>query len=1047
MVEFPHALRVDGRFQLVALTYSPVYSPADVFGFAVFTSDGARLTDVVSLDQAHSHWSQLCEEEKETRTKIVVTAVVILLTALVGYCLAGYLTLLFLGLDTGLFKWNTYYQYVQAMDQPAVAPYLTKIKAAGVVGFSLPIVACLVALFFVLKPKKKSLHGDARFAQAADLAKHGLFKKTDNGIVVGSFGGKLVRLSGQQFVILAAPTRSGKGVGVVIPNLLEYGESVVVLDIKQENFDLTSGWRASQGHEVFLFNPFAEDRRTHRWNPLSYVSDDQAFRVSELMSIAAMLYPDGSDEQKFWISQARNAFMAFTLYLFENWDDERRQGFPVKYLKALSEQKFLSGNARSAFANLLSQADETFASIMGTFKEPLNAWINPGNFNHHFCNGKVICVGDITADELAHTCYGKWFSHYPGNVLKLSPGPGVQRIIFCYLADEENLVAKVAQNIHTFTKSDLELTFVLAKARDDLWLDNKKQCMQLARSFNCGFYVNHRRPRETKLIADRILGESQPPALDPNPSTSSGKSRKGPSMAQRTVSSLLLVSLFGLLACQPISGAASPPQRLGGVGMPSINPIRDNGRRERRSPGPQLTSAGMRYAEKLDDFSTGTDDPINNRHATDNRANRSINPDNHSNAHCTATLGSNNPNDSDNNVETTMDYDKASNPSNNHPKTPDNHSVYDDHHHAVLRTTIERPAGIRNKKADTFRSADHQRKRRQRVLWQPLRIDLYVRIHEPEEIPSAWHCAIKRTTETYYTNLFGDHFVDVEKEFPTVDERSCTLMARQQVCSVAKTEMLHQGDQVWATSDEVEVAFPGAFAGLFKGRQSSTATNCFAQRASLFVKRHNLDLLSPVHQLKNCFYSSGFCQLPDNTNSTRFPHINEFEELETFKAKQEQQSSDRAEALGALPGGIEGWTARWFKGILNSIIDWWIKLACTYSTFLMLRDLLLPCLIANFITPIWVTVLSLLGVRRQQQQPIGNETTRLPQLRLDEDILLREPRRVPKPIIMQEERANPPIQLDLHARTATYRQRTQSNSDRPRDTPFGRSRPQLLANE
>ena len=46
----------------------------------------------------------------------------------------------------------------------------------------------------------------------------------------------------------------------------------MVLDIKQENFDLTSGWRASQGQSVFLFNPFAEDRRTHRWNPLSYVS-------------------------------------------------------------------------------------------------------------------------------------------------------------------------------------------------------------------------------------------------------------------------------------------------------------------------------------------------------------------------------------------------------------------------------------------------------------------------------------------------------------------------------------------------------------------------------------------------------------------------------------------------------------------------------------------------------------------------------------------------------------------------------------------------------
>lgn len=331
--------------------------------------------------------------------KTVATVVLVLVTVIVGYALAGYLTLALLGLDSAKFSWNTYLLYLQAMDQPAVAPYLTKIKIAGVLGFGLPLILCLVVLFFMFKPKKKSIHGDARFATAADLAKHGMFKKSDSGIVVGSFGGKLVRLGGQQFVILAAPTRSGKGVGVVIPNLLEYGESIVVLDIKQENFDLTSGWRASQGHEVFLFNPFAEDKRTHRWNPLSYVSDDPNFRVSEMMSIAAMLYPDGSDDQKFWVSQARNAFMAFGLYLFENWDDERAMGFPAgngtptlgaifrlstgdgtdlkKYLQSLSTQPFLSGNAKAAFANMLSQADETFASIMGTFKEPLNAWINP----------------------------------------------------------------------------------------------------------------------------------------------------------------------------------------------------------------------------------------------------------------------------------------------------------------------------------------------------------------------------------------------------------------------------------------------------------------------------------------------------------------------------------------------------------------------------------------------------------------------------------------------------------------------------------------------
>ncbi|MCW0454494.1 Protein VirD4 [Xanthomonas sacchari] len=331
--------------------------------------------------------------------KLVAAALVVVLTAVCGYFLSGYLVLLLLKLDTRMFGPGTYYQYVHAIGLPEVAPYVGKIKWAGYLGFGLPGLVALLILVLMFKPAKRSLHGDARFAGAADLSKHGLFKTSGDGIVVGKFRGKLVRLSGQQFVILAAPTRSGKGVGVVIPNLLEYQESVVVLDIKQENFDLTSGWRASQGQEVFLFNPFAEDRRTHRWNPLSYVSDDPAFRVSDLMSIAAMLYPDGSDDQKFWVSQARNAFMAFSLYLFENWDDERNIGFPgglgtptlgaiyrlssgdgtdlKKYLKSLSERRFLSGNAKSAFSNLLSQADETFASIMGTLKEPLNAWINP----------------------------------------------------------------------------------------------------------------------------------------------------------------------------------------------------------------------------------------------------------------------------------------------------------------------------------------------------------------------------------------------------------------------------------------------------------------------------------------------------------------------------------------------------------------------------------------------------------------------------------------------------------------------------------------------
>jgi len=323
------------------------------------------------------------------------------LVALVaGNYLSGLLTLALLKLNPGLVRWDTYVQYLRAMDMPQVRVYAVRIEIAGAIGFGLAVILWLVMLYRALRARTPSIHGDARFANAADLRKQGMFKQTDNSLLVGKFKGNLVRLSGQQFVILAAPTRSGKGVGVVIPNLLEYRESAVVLDIKQENYALTSGWRASQGQEIYLFNPFAEDRRTHRWNPLSYVSADPAFRVSDLMSIAAMLYPDGTDEQKFWVSQARNAFMAFTLFLFEKRDDEQKQGVPPslqskptlgavhrlssgdgtelrQFYQMLAAHDFLSDRARSAFANLLSQANETFASILGSFKEPLNAWINP----------------------------------------------------------------------------------------------------------------------------------------------------------------------------------------------------------------------------------------------------------------------------------------------------------------------------------------------------------------------------------------------------------------------------------------------------------------------------------------------------------------------------------------------------------------------------------------------------------------------------------------------------------------------------------------------
>lgn len=152
-------------------------------------------------------------------------------------------------------------------------------------------------------PKKEKLYGNARFANSADIRKMGLFPKKEkdgkidnNGIIIGMYNNQLLRFGGQQFVALGAPTRSGKGVGIVIPNLLDYPNSCVVQDIKLECFEYTSKYRKEiLKQDIFLFNPYSF--KTHRYNPLFYIDMKGENADAELNDFANILYPlknDGS---------------------------------------------------------------------------------------------------------------------------------------------------------------------------------------------------------------------------------------------------------------------------------------------------------------------------------------------------------------------------------------------------------------------------------------------------------------------------------------------------------------------------------------------------------------------------------------------------------------------------------------------------------------------------------------------------------------------------------------------------------------------------------
>lgn len=274
--------------------------------------------------------------------------------------------------------------------------FQSALKYAAVVG-GIALVGCLGLAIQAPNPKP---HGDARWASRREIDKAGLMDPS--GVILGKLGGPkgfapFIRSTRDKYcnTLLVAPPGGGKGVGVVIPTLLTWPGSAVVLDVKGENSEMTAKRRAEMGDTIYVFSPYDEDGRTHRFNPFAPIKalSDPERQYSELRRVSTRLLVSSGNADGPFIENARDLFTAAASVVLAldnpTIGDVRKLLAPVSNADGTSE-----GGMAARFHNLAAQATheqarttlsqfaafdpKSIATHLSVLKAAgLNAWSDP----------------------------------------------------------------------------------------------------------------------------------------------------------------------------------------------------------------------------------------------------------------------------------------------------------------------------------------------------------------------------------------------------------------------------------------------------------------------------------------------------------------------------------------------------------------------------------------------------------------------------------------------------------------------------------------------
>jgi type IV secretion system protein VirD4 len=263
------------------------------------------------------------------------------------------------------------------------------IAASG--GIAAIVVAVAMSVWRAREVKKVTTYGSARWAETREVRRAGLLHA--DGVLLGRWRGAYLRHDGPEHVLCFAPTRSGKGVGLVVPTLLTWPGSAIVHDIKGENWTLTAGWRCRFGR-VLLFDPTNADSAAY--NPLLEVRRGE-WEVRDVQNIADVLVdPEGALERRnHWEKTSHSLLVGTILHVLYAEADKTLAGVanflsdprrPIETtLRAMMTTPHLRPSGvhpvvASAARELLNKSDNersgvlsTAMSFLGLYRDPVVA--------------------------------------------------------------------------------------------------------------------------------------------------------------------------------------------------------------------------------------------------------------------------------------------------------------------------------------------------------------------------------------------------------------------------------------------------------------------------------------------------------------------------------------------------------------------------------------------------------------------------------------------------------------------------------------------------